>query len=775
MRSISRQGGLARAGYALPAGIAIAGILLSAVPSGAAAATVARSAFRRVTYLGHSFEVPRTWQVIGLSRHRRTCVRFDRHAVYLGTPSRNQACPSSVVGTTEAMLIGPASRNAVHVSVENKVTRQITVVTGRLTVTATFGTHPAEIDRILASAGLRRPVVRTAVSDLGGIAGGTRAAGVPSLPAAVTDFQGRGFDTCAAPSEAAMGTWRSSSPYGAVGIYLGGSDRACAQPNLTPSWLRHEAAAGWHFFPMYVGPQAVFGELSKSSASQGAAAAADAVHQAKRLGFGRRTPIYYDMEAYLPGQGGRVLRFFSAWATTLHALGYSSGVYSSSSSGIADLAHQFGLGRYAMPDVIFDALWNGQANTQDPVFGPGEWADHHRLHQYRGNVTRSYGGTTMDVDLDFLNVRLSPSPSPSPSASGSPSSSASPSPSVTQPSETPSPLPSPSITQPVPVTQPNGTPSPSAAFTLPDGTTDVFYRGTDGGLWYVRHVPGGGWARPVGLGGHLASEPSAIAVDSEHIRVFYRGADGFLWQVRYTPAGWSRPRALSRMGVLGGRPMAVAQPTGVIDVFWKSPGAHLSFGEYSQAQGWSSPQRLAGKLASYPSPVISSRGVIQVFWKGQGGRPLACGPRPQRPVERTREPGHGPARKPAASNRPAERQGRGVLAASRQDSHSDRLPQRDRSLAGALLTRRRHAPVAADSGVRRRACPRLFSGDDGWPLAAGGNPIRRPGWSAAAGGETPGIGTLRRHRLRRGPDRRVLERIWRPALVAADVTREPRA
>ena len=517
------------------------------------------------------------------------------------------------------MLIGPASRNAVHVSVENKVTRQITVVTGRLTVTATFGTHPAEIDRILASAGLRRPVVRTAVSDLGGIAGGTRAAGVPSLPAAVTDFQGRGFDTCAAPSEAAMGTWRSSSPYGAVGIYLGGSDRACAQPNLTPSWLRHEAAAGWHFFPMYVGPQAVFGELSKSSASQGAAAAADAVHQAKRLGFGPRTPIYYDMEAYLPGQGGRVLRFFSAWATTLHALGYSSGVYSSSSSGIADLAHQFGLGRYAMPDVIFDALWNGQANTQDPVFGPGEWADHHRLHQYRGNVTRSYGGTTMDVDLDFLNVRLSPSPSPSPSASGSPSSSASPSPSVTQPSETPSPLPSPSITQPVPVTQPNGTPSPSAAFTLPDGTTDVFYRGTDGGLWYVRHVPGGGWARPVGLGGHLASEPSAIAVDSEHIRVFYRGADGFLWQVRYTPAGWSRPRALSRMGVLGGRPMAVAQPTGVIDVFWKSPGAHLSFGEYSQAQGWSSPQWLAGRLASYPSPVISSRGVIQVFWKGQGG------------------------------------------------------------------------------------------------------------------------------------------------------------
>ena len=47
------------------------------------------------------------------------------------------------------------------------------------------------------------------------------------------------------------------------------------------------------------------------------------------------------MEAYLPSQAARALSFLSAWTSTLHALGYSSGVYSSSSSGVTDLAHQY--------------------------------------------------------------------------------------------------------------------------------------------------------------------------------------------------------------------------------------------------------------------------------------------------------------------------------------------------------------------------------------------------------------------------------------------------
>ena len=409
------------------AAIVIAG--LPPIAAGVAAAAVTRPGHQRVTYLGYSFEVPRGWPVINLDHHRGTCVRFDRHAVYLGAAPRNQGCPSLVVGTTEAMLIQPVSRHAAPASVRNEVTRRITVIARRIHVTATFDTHPAGIDRILASAGLPPPVTIAAgaaadpaspappahTSTAGPDPLEVQRAAKAQLPASVTNYHGRGFDTCAAPSEAAMQAWWRHSRYQAVGIYIGGSDLACAQPNLTPSWLRDEAAVGWHFIPMYVGPQAAFGEVSASAARQGARAAADAVLQAKQLGFGPGTPLYYDMEAYKPRQAGDVLQFLSAWTTTLHAQGYSSGVYSSSASGVTDLAQQYGSGKYAMPDVIFDALWNGEASTSDPVLGHGKWSHHHRVHQYNGNVTQTHGGTTMQIDQDYLNVLQSESPSPSPS------------------------------------------------------------------------------------------------------------------------------------------------------------------------------------------------------------------------------------------------------------------------------------------------------------------------------------------------------------------------
>lgn len=383
--------------------ITIALALLPILTARAAGAAVTQHRIKTVTYHGHSFGVPFGWRVINLADHPRTCVRFDRHAIYLGAPTANEACPSSVVGTTEAMLIEPASRGAAPQAAENPVTRRITVTGGRLHIVATFHRHPGQIRQILRRAGLGRGLHEDP-------ARAERPALDAPLPAWVTSYHGLGFDTCTAPSTAAMSAWRAHSPYRAIGIYLGGSDAACAQPNLTRSWLAKEAAQGWHFVPMYVGPQAAFGELRKSSAGQGTAAANDAAAQAERLGFGPQTPIYYDMESY----GGhhlspRVLQFLAAWTVRLHHLGFLSGVYSSSLSGIAALARQSG--SYPAPDVVFDALWNGQANTQDPVLHAGQWGHHHRVHQYSGNVTQKFGGTAIDIDQDYLDVKLLPKPS----------------------------------------------------------------------------------------------------------------------------------------------------------------------------------------------------------------------------------------------------------------------------------------------------------------------------------------------------------------------------
>ncbi len=387
----------------VPAAATIALALLTALPAHAAAAAVTAHRIKTVTYYGHSFEVPRGWRVINLAGHPRTCVRFDRHTIYLGTAAANEACPSSIIGTTEAMLIEPASRAAAPQAAENPVTRRITVTGHGLHIVATFHRHPAQIRQILRRAGPARALHRDP-------ARAERPALNAPLPAGVTSYHGLGFDTCTAPSTATMNAWRAHSPYRAIGIYLGGSDEACAQPNLTRSWLATEATQGWHFLPMYVGPQAAFGELGKSSAGQGTAAANDAAAQAERLGFGPQTPIYYDMEGYQGHhQSPRVLQFLAAWTSRLHQLGFLSGVYSSSSSGIAALGRQ--TGSYPPPDVIFDALWNGQANTQDPVLHAGQWGHHHRVHQYTGNVTQKFGGTAIQIDQDYLDVKLLPKPS----------------------------------------------------------------------------------------------------------------------------------------------------------------------------------------------------------------------------------------------------------------------------------------------------------------------------------------------------------------------------
>jgi hypothetical protein len=418
--------GLTRPWRSLAAVAAVAALVAPLAVSHASSG--AQATLRLVSYRGYSFEVPSSWPVIDLNGSQKTCVRFNTHAVYLGDPASNQSCSSLLVGTTEALLIQPGPASSTRSSVEDPVARLITVTAPRIEVTATFDTHRSQVDRILASASLPAPVVDTPDP----AAAATVAAGpapVPStaftavltslmlpaetettaataLSAKVANYKGLGFDACTAPSAAYMSTWRRRSPYRAVGVYIGGSDEACAQPNLTHQWLATRAAGGWHFMPMYVGPQAEFGELGVHPGHQGRAAANDAVTRAERLGFGAGTPIYYDMEAYPAGDNLKVLRFLSSWTSRIQALGYKSGVYSSSSAAVAALARQYSTHKFALPNVIFDALWNGAENTADPVLKAKEWANHHRVHQFSGNVVQSYGGDAMNIDQDYLNVEL---------------------------------------------------------------------------------------------------------------------------------------------------------------------------------------------------------------------------------------------------------------------------------------------------------------------------------------------------------------------------------
>jgi hypothetical protein len=334
------------------AALGLPALLLALLLLGALAST-AGAASRTVEFDGRAVQVPAGWPIYRLDQHPQMCVRLDRRAVYLGTPSSRQHCPAEAIGRRRAILVVPATAGA--------------------------SALPAAPRRATGSAG-------------GSV------------------FTGLGFDACTAPSSRSMAAW-GDSPYRALGVYIGGINRACSQPNLTASWVAAQTEAGWHLIPTYVGLQAPTSacsscaKLTSSQATaQGAAAALDAVEEAGAVAMGPGSPIYFDMESYSQTSSATAatLAFLEAWTKELHALGYVSGVYSSSASGIEDLAGQVGSG-YVLPDDIWIANWNGQQNTIDTVVPSTAWTPHRRIHQYRGGHNETYGGVTINIDNNYVD------------------------------------------------------------------------------------------------------------------------------------------------------------------------------------------------------------------------------------------------------------------------------------------------------------------------------------------------------------------------------------
>jgi glycoside hydrolase-like protein len=395
------------ASLVLPIAVAVVCLCGASVASARAS-----SAARTIDYRGYTVTVPRSWPVYDLARAPQTCVRFNRHALYLGTPDADQRCPAAdAVGRTEAILIEPIGASAARAGTVTSATSlggsAATFVVGSagVKVTATW-----RRDRRVVALALHRPNLRATPAGRPRAQLGARTASAHQASANV--YTGPGFDACYAPSAHAMSAW-GSSPYRAVGIYIGGVNAACPpsnDPNLTPSWITNEAAAGWHFIPTYVGLQAPSNScgcsgITPSQASvEGTADAQDAVNQAKSLGIAPGSPIYDDMEFYPRNNTNTsaVLAYLSSWTSQLHTSGYLSGVYGNADSAITDLVNQYGT-TYLEPDDIWIADWNGQATTSDSYVPSAEWANHQRLHQYNGGHNETYGGVTINIDSNYLD------------------------------------------------------------------------------------------------------------------------------------------------------------------------------------------------------------------------------------------------------------------------------------------------------------------------------------------------------------------------------------
>ncbi|MFG2054409.1 glycoside hydrolase domain-containing protein [Micromonospora sp. NPDC048930] len=241
-----------------------------------------------------------------------------------------------------------------------------------------------------------------------------RTAAVAATDPSPGSFTGLGFDACTAPSTATMQAWLDASPYRAIGIYFGGINRACTQPNLTPSWVATQQAAGWHLMPIYLGLQAPCTTSTKrylidpaTASAQGRAQAEDAAAQAKALGLAPESVLIFDMEAYRtddPACRTAVLAFMSAWTGRLHDLGYLSGFYSSLASGVADQVAAYQTPGYVHPDYLDFARWDGVATVSDPAIPGAYWAPQRRMKQYRGGHNETWGGVTINIDNDYLDV-----------------------------------------------------------------------------------------------------------------------------------------------------------------------------------------------------------------------------------------------------------------------------------------------------------------------------------------------------------------------------------
>ncbi len=327
-----------------------------------AAVLPANASAKTVSFQGHEVAVPAGWPVYRLAEHPGMCVRLDRKAVYLGSPGATQRCPAGIMGRRRAVLVDPRAA------------------------------EPGTAARARAAR-----------------ARATSSRVAPATISAASDYTGLGFDACTAPSRRSMTAW-ASSPYRAVGVYIGGLNRGCTQPNLTASWVAEQVAAGWHLIPTYVGLQAPTSSCSScaklsatAATSQGFAAANDAVNQANIVGIGEGSPIYFDMESYAQtsSASAATLTFLEGWTTRLHALGYESGVYSSGASGIADLVDQLEED-YLLPDHIWIANWNGRQTADDPYVPDTAWSDHQRIRQYRGGHDETWGGVTINIDNNYV-------------------------------------------------------------------------------------------------------------------------------------------------------------------------------------------------------------------------------------------------------------------------------------------------------------------------------------------------------------------------------------
>ncbi|MFG2984365.1 DUF1906 domain-containing protein [Streptomyces sp. NPDC048258] len=415
----------------LLSGLLGAALLIPVLPAATAAADA-----RTVDYHGLRLTVPADWRVVDLDHEPGACLRLDLPTLYLGHAGTQAACTGRAVADRadtlhlEPLDSAPPRADIPTVAVDSgsalpeDPTRadsnelRYALLRPGVMATVSYGDAPDTVRRVLARA-------RALPAGAPGAPDATTPT-PPAEPALATGgagprnaqepFTGQGFDACTAPTQASMDTWRAGSPFGAVGIYIGGRARACAQPQLTAAWVRRQAEAGWHLMPIWVGRQPWNSSSTGLSTDpseadeQGRSAAEGAAAAAGSLGLAAGTVLYNDLENYTDRDtwDAPVVAYLTGWTVRLHELGYRSAAYVSASSGAQALSAHHDQAPEAMPDVLWVARWNGEASVTDADMGlpkgTTQWFGPRRAHQFRGDHDATYGGVTINIDRNWVDI-----------------------------------------------------------------------------------------------------------------------------------------------------------------------------------------------------------------------------------------------------------------------------------------------------------------------------------------------------------------------------------